>query len=204
MSVPENTPIVSKAAVIILAAGSSSRLGSPKQLLTVDDKTLLQHTIEAAKAAGIDPVIVVLGANRELIKKDLNAKEVVIAENEKWQSGLASSIHSGIEALTKVSPSADAAILMVCDQPFVSAELLNDLLRKQKETGKAIVASSYDNTLGTPALFHSSLFPELAALEGDTGAKILLKKYENQLSSVPFIRGGIDIDTGEDYKNLGK
>lgn len=204
MSVPENTPIVSKAAVIILAAGSSSRLGSPKQLLTVDDKTLLQHTIEAAKAAGIDPVIVVLGANRELIKKDLNAKEVIIAENEEWQSGLASSIHSGIEALTKVSPSADAAILMVCDQPFVSAELLNDLLRKQNETGKAIVASSYDNTLGTPALFQSSLFPELAALEGDTGAKILLKKYENQLSSVPFIFGGIDIDTGEDYRNLVK
>lgn len=204
MSVPENTQIVSNAAVIILAAGRSARLGSPKQLLSFDDKTLLQHTIDCAKAAGTEPIIVVLGANMELIRIELDPAEVFIAENESWESGIASSIHTGIEALTKLSPGSDAAILMVCDQPFVSPSLLNELLLKQKETGSTIIASSYDNTLGTPALFHKCLFSELSALKGDTGAKILLKKYENLLSSVPFVRGGIDIDTGEDYRNLAK
>ena len=204
MSAPENTYIVSKAAAIILAAGRSSRLGSPKQLLSVHDKTLLQHTIDCAKAAGIDPIIIVLGANRELIKIQLDTPEVFIAENKNWESGISSSIRRGIAALIKLSPVSDAVILMVCDQPFVSPSLLNELLRKQKETGRAIIASSYDNTLGTPALFHQKLFPELSSLRGDTGAKILLKKYEDLSGSVPFLRGGIDIDTGEDYRNFAK
>ena len=204
MFIPENTHKVNNCCIIILAAGLSARLGSPKQLLPYHGKNLLQHSINSAKASKAKPILLVLGANRELIKNEIDTRDLLIIENKNWESGMASSVYCGINALKEISPVADAVILMVCDQPFVSATLLNNLLLKQKETGKAIVASSYENTTGTPVLFHHSLFPELATLKGDSGAKKLLLKYESLLAAVPFVRGGIDIDTGEDYKKLVK
>lgn len=204
MPTQENTYIVNNCGIIILAAGRSARLGSPKQLLPYHGKTLLQHTIDSAKVMPAGSIILVLGSNMEFIKNEMDMADVFIVENHDWESGIASSIGCGIKALKEIFQAADAAILMVCDQPFVSHTLLTDLLLKQKETGKAIVASSYENTIGTPALFHQSLFRELALLKGDFGAKKLLLKYENSLSTVPFIKGGIDIDTQENYKNLEK
>ena len=191
-------------AIIILAAGSSSRLGSPKQLLTHRGKTLLQHSIDSAKEVGSDQVIVVLGSSRALIENNIRNGEIVIVENSNWESGIASSIKAGINALINISPDIDAIILMVCDQPFADAEILKALISEQAESGKAIVGCLYDNTKGTPAIFHSSLFPELLSLEGDSGAKKLFEKYKEVASFVSFKNGGIDIDTSEDYKNLPK
>jgi molybdenum cofactor cytidylyltransferase len=93
---------------------------------------------------------------------------------------------------------------MVCDQPFVNAELLNKLIDKHISSGKNIVASKYANTLGTPTLFHHSFFDELSMLKGDIGAKSLIKNYNNQTESVEFQLGSIDIDTQENYLNLPK
>lgn len=200
MTPPEN---IKPAAAIILAAGSSSRLGMPKQMLTIHGKTLLQHSIDCAKEAGMKPIIVVLGARKEEIKIDA-PKEVLIVENEEWESGMASSIRTGIETLRGSFPDSESAILMVCDQPFISSSLLGKLLQKLKETGSSIIASGYGNTMGTPALFRKSHFEELSALKGDSGAKILFEKHKTNLSSVPFEKGSIDIDTDEDYRNLVK
>lgn len=200
MTPPEN---IKPAAAIILAAGSSSRLGMPKQMLTIHGKTLLQHSIDCAKEAGMKPIIVVLGARKEEIKIDA-PKEVLIVENEEWESGMASSIRTGIETLRGSFPDSESAILMVCDQPFISSSLLGKLLQKLKETGSSIIASGYGKTLGTPALFRKSHFEELSALKGDSGAKILFEKHKTNLSSVPFEKGSIDIDTDEDYRNLVK
>jgi molybdenum cofactor cytidylyltransferase len=191
-------------AVIILAAGSSSRLGSPKQLLVYSDKTLLQTGIDNAKQINANPVILVLGANKELIEDHTDTKGVFVIENDNWKSGIASSITTAVTTLYDKFPGTEFIILMVCDQPFADTTILNKLLLKQKETGKAIVASEYENTKGTPALFHRSLFHELAALKGDMGAKEILTKYENESAYVSFKGGGIDIDTVEDYKNLSK
>uniref|UniRef100_UPI00404A1FC8 nucleotidyltransferase family protein n=1 Tax=Daejeonella sp. TaxID=2805397 RepID=UPI00404A1FC8 len=191
-------------AVIILAAGKSARLGSPKQLLSYRDKTLLQHSIDTALESQASLILVVLGSEKDTIEKELNQSQIFILENSSWESGMASSISCGINNLKIIAPESEAAILMVCDQPFVNATLLNDLINKHKESGQSIVASSYADTLGTPALFHKSLFSELSALEGESGAKSLIKKYNQQTGFVSFDQGSIDIDTRENYKNLPK
>ena len=191
-------------AVIILAAGRSARLGSPKQLLSYRGKTLLQHTIDTALESQASPILVVLGSGKDAIKKELEQKQVFILENSSWESGMASSISYGITNLQELAPESKAVILMVCDQPFVNAKLLNNLITKHKDTRQSIVASSYANTLGTPALFHQSLFSELLVLEGESGAKSLIKKYSLQTGFVSFDQGSIDIDTRENYRNLPK
>ena len=191
-------------AVIILAAGRSARLGSPKQLLSYRGKTLLQHTIDTAIESQASPILVVLGSGKDAIKKELEQKQVFILENSSWESGMASSISCGITNLQELAPESEAVILMVCDQPFVDAKLLNNLITKHKDTRQSIVASSYANTLGTPALFHQSLFSELLVLEGESGAKSLIKKYSLQSGFVSFDQGSIDIDTRENYRNLPK
>ncbi len=196
--------IVEKFAVIILAAGSSSRLGSPKQLLIFQNKTLLQNCIDHAKQVQAEPLILVLGAHKELIKTQIDTRNITVVENDNWASGMASSVTSAVKTLQVSFPDTDGLILMVCDQPFADWKILSKLLRKQKETGKAIVSSSYEGINGTPAFFHRSLFTELLNLKGDTGAKKILEKYKNSSAHVSFKAGSIDIDTSADYKNLAK
>jgi molybdenum cofactor cytidylyltransferase len=194
----------SSIAVIILAAGRSARLGSPKQLLSYRGKTLLQHSIDTALESMASQILVVLGSKKDSIKKEIEQTQIFILENSSWESGMASSISCGITNLQIIAPESEAVILMVCDQPFVNAKLLNNLITKHKDSKQSIVASSYANTLGTPALFHKSLFVELLALQGESGAKSLIKKYSQQVGFVSFDQGSIDIDTRENYRNLPK
>ena len=195
---------VESLAVIILAAGNSSRLGSPKQLLPYAEKTLLQHAIDNAKASIANHVIVVLGSRKTLIENKIDHDKIIIVENLIWESGISSSIKAGVNALKDLSKETDAIILMVCDQPFADAEILKALVYEQARSGKAIVGCSYENTKGIPAIFHRSTFSKLLSLEGDTGAKKLFEKYKEEASFISFQDGGIDIDTSEDYKNLTK
>lgn len=189
-------------AVIILAAGSSSRLGRPKQLLPYNGKSLLENAVDVANDSIAEPVIVVLGANAEKLEKEIIEKKVHIEENKEWQEGMASSVRCGITALMRIGPSVDAAIIMVCDQPFVSPELLNELINQQKNTGKPIVTSQYENAIGPPALFYKTIFPELLKLKGDGGARKIIEQRKDDVSTVSFIKGSIDIDTEADYKTI--
>lgn len=189
-------------AIIILAAGSSSRMGRPKQLLPYMGKSLLSHSVDIANDTDANPVIVVLGANAALLEKEIDEKKVHIVVNKEWQEGMASSIRCGLNTLLHIAPSSGAAILMVCDQPFVSAPLLNELISKQKNTGKQIVASQYQNTVGPPALFDKIIFPELMKLKGDAGARKIVEKHSSDTTTVLFTGGNIDIDTEADYKAL--
>jgi molybdenum cofactor cytidylyltransferase len=195
---------VNNCAVIILAAGQSSRLGQPKQLLKYQSKTLLQHAINTAKQSSAKSTIVVLGSGVEQILNTIDTNGLHIIKNDDWQSGIASSISYGVKSLQNIDPMPDAVILMTCDQPFVSSDLLNELIAKQKETGKLIIASQYDGTIGIPALFHKSLFEQLTALKGDSGAKKLMEQNRDDVTTVPFPKGGIDIDTLDDYEALKK
>ncbi len=185
-----------------MAAGSSSRLGRPKQLLPYNGKSLLEHSVDTANDSDASPVIVILGANAAMLEKEIEEKKIHIAENKEWKEGLASSVRCGINKLMHIAPDADAAIIMVCDQPFVSSSLLNELIATQKSTGKTIVTSQYETAIGPPALFHKSIFPELLQLKGDAGARKIIEQRRNEVATVLFTKGTIDIDTEEDYKRL--
>jgi molybdenum cofactor cytidylyltransferase len=185
---------------IILAAGESSRLGRPKQNLVFNGQTLLQHAVDSALQSECKPVIVVLGANSENIKSIV---ETITLYNKDWQEGMASSIRTGINEFHK-DLSVDKVIIMLCDQPFVNAILINTLIDKQAQTGKPIVACSYGGATGVPVLFDRSLFAELLLLQGHEGAKKILISHVNEIATVSFEQGSVDIDTPGDYENLIK
>ena len=188
--------------IIILAAGASTRMGQPKQLLQYNDVSFIQHAIDEALAASAQKVIVVLGSNAEEISDQINKKQAEVIFNKSWEEGIASSIREGLQQSLLLSANINAVILMVCDQPYVNAALLRNLVNQQLESGKHIIASQYKDTLGTPVLFHKSFFPELLKLKGDTGAKPILMENKEQVQAVRFPLGDIDIDNSADYEML--
>ena len=191
-------------AIVILAAGKSKRLGTQKQLLQYKGKTLLNHAVDTALKTGCPSVIVVLGSNINLLRKELKDKPVIIVENMGWQQGMASSIRCGLENITATKLRLHGVILMVCDQPHVNSSLLLNLLEKKQQTGLPIAASSYADKMGTPALFDKSFFPALMKLTGDKGAGKLISDNPDKVATLSFPGGITDIDTVEDYELLKK
>lgn len=188
--------------IIILAAGSSSRLGRPKQLLDYKGKTLLQTVINEALETSCRPVIVVLGANAKEIASQHQNDQVNFVINESWENGMASSIAVGLSSMVDNNTEVENIIISVSDQVFIKMSNFNHLIEKQKETGKNIVASTYAETIGTPVLFYKHYFDALLSLKGAEGAKKILKQYPQDVETVVFEQGEIDIDTEIDYNNL--
>jgi molybdenum cofactor cytidylyltransferase len=188
--------------VVILAAGQSSRLGKPKQLLTLNGLTLLEKAASAALDLNSSPVLVVLGAYADDIKSNVQLQGVDIVVNEGWDEGMASSLRMGIEYMQQNHVNVDAILFLVCDQPYLHSALLKDLIALQKEKDLPIAASSYGGKIGTPALFHQSTFSSLMLLKGDTGARKLLDERMNDVAVLHFEKGVYDIDTVEDYEQL--
>ncbi|HWZ13836.1 MAG TPA: nucleotidyltransferase family protein [Mucilaginibacter sp.] len=187
--------------LVILAAGASTRLGKPKQNLVYQNNTLLQRAIETALASVCRPVIVILGADAEMIRPTLGKLSVHIFYNKDWREGMASSIRLGIAELQKFEPAITSVILMLCDQPFINASLINELFHAKEKKG--IIACAYNDTVGTPVLFDTKYFDELSLLTGAEGAKKLLTKYPGNVYPISFPLGGVDIDTEEDFEKLG-
>ncbi len=142
-------------ATIILAAGSSSRLGEPKQLLTNNGKTLVRQITETALSLQTGPVIVVLGANQARIQAELADLPIQLVHNPDWQEGMASSLKAGLNGLPATS--IDAFLVLLTDQPFVTPTLLQELIDTRQKTNRGIVACQYGEAdfLGVPALFAS-------------------------------------------------
>ena len=191
-----------KTAIVILAAGNSSRLGRPKQLLPYQGKTLLTHVVTEALAAALSPVVVLTGAYREEIQDSLRGQRVALVYNPEWETGMASGIVAGLGKALSIEPYLQSVIVAVCDQPYISAELFRALIVKYAASGKGVVACSYSEIVGTPVLFDVRYFKELSVLSGDAGAKQLLRKYPDDVATVPFPGGSIDIDTTEDFQRL--
>lgn len=183
--------------VIVLAAGASTRLGRPKQSLPYGGSTLLGHVVGEALAARLGPVLVVLGAHPQELPPGALA-----VPNPGWQEGMASSIRAGLAALAEGWPSVAAALLLTCDQPAVSAPLLQQMASLWREEGAPVVACQYAGTVGVPALFDRRLWPELMALQGDRGAKAVLVRHRQGARLLPFPEGALDIDTPEDWQRL--
>lgn len=193
---------MSRVGILILAAGASTRLGQPKQLLNFRGRPLIQHVADVAISIGCQPVSVVLGAHAAAIQPHLASLDIHVIHNPDWQSGMASSLRCGLQQILHRFPDLDAIVLMVCDQPLVTSALLRRLILRHQTLRCPIVASAYGSTLGVPALFHQTFFPALLTLVGDIGARSIIKQHRTSCLSMPFTEGAIDLDTPEDLKIL--
>jgi len=187
--------------LILLAAGESSRLGTPKQLLLYKDKYLLQHTLDLLHNLNMQ-MFVVVGAFSEQILGKVDTYNAIVVQNRDWNKGLASSIRAGLEHVLKSNPDTEAVILLLCDQPLLTSNILLNILEKYKDTSFPIIHSNYGEVSGPPTLFHRSLFPYLMELEGAQGAKKVVDLFPDQVALVDFFYGTSDIDTPDDYQQL--
>lgn len=191
-------------AIIILAAGASTRMGTPKQLLPYRGRGLLRHIAIEAVASQCYPIVVVLGSQAEQIKPEVNDLDLHIVENQQWAEGMGSSIRAGIAKLAATSQNIQATTIVLCDQPLVCSHLLDQLVETYYSTHSPIVASVYSGTLGVPALFSRDLFAELMMLDAVTGAKQVIGQHIQEVYPVPFPAGAIDLDTPADYEQFEK
>jgi molybdenum cofactor cytidylyltransferase len=185
---------------VILAAGSSSRMGRPKQTLEFQGMSLLRRATLAALDATCRPVVVVTGAHAELSRRELAQLDVYEAFNPDWETGMGSSVRAGIERLVSIDPNVAAAVLLLCDQPHVTSDVVSSLLAAHHNTGKTVIASAYGESFGVPALFSRTLFTELTQLAGSSGAKEIIRRHASEAHFLPFPDGEVDVDTPDDLR----
>ena len=188
--------------IIILAAGSSSRMGQSKQLLEINNTPLLLRTVNIARQLKADHTVVVLGANEKEHAAILQNSEVQTIVNKDWKNGMGSSLKTGLRYLLAVSTDIHAVIILVCDQPAVTSAYLSDIVQRYRTSKKTIVASFYSDAPGVPALFDKTIFAELLAMDDAHGAKKILLKHITSTELIQFPEGSIDLDTPEDYQNF--
>ena len=189
-------------AAIVLAAGSSSRMGTPKQLLRVGSRTMLRRSVEEAIASSVAATFVVVGAEAERMRYELADLPVLVVENGRYAEGIGRSISAGIAAVEREASAFDAVVLLTCDQPHVSVSLIDRLIAAHETTSAALVASSYAGTVGIPALFAREYFSALRELPSERGAKEILLRHRDRVVAVEFEAGAVDIDTPADYERL--
>ena len=194
--------------IVILAAGASSRMGAPKQLLHIDGISLIKRMTEMAMETPCYPIVVVLGANRQIIRKELERMPITVIDNPQWENGMSSSIKMGLAGSYMTYKELEAIIFLTVDMPLVSAELIQKMVEKAKtingntESSPDIVACKYNGQIGIPVLFKRKLFNDLLELSGDSGAKKVILANKEQTATIDFPEGKIDLDTMEEYRNF--
>jgi molybdenum cofactor cytidylyltransferase len=185
---------------LILAAGGSTRFGEPKQFLELDGETLIRRIANTAIDAGCGRVVVVAGEHAERIRGELHALRVEVIHNADWSGGLGTSIRRGVMHLVECDTELGGIIVLTCDQPFVSAQIIRQLAAETQP----IAASGYAGTVGIPALFRRKYFAALSSLLDESGAKSLIEAHRSDVAVVPFPEGAIDIDTPADYAAINR
>lgn len=187
-----------------MAAGASTRLGQPKQLVEIEGKPLLGRVVESIRDSLNGPVVVVLGANETIIGEVLVELDVPTITNPDWESGMGSSIAVGVRHLLEKNDDLSSILVSVCDQPFLTAQVIEGLSETSAHHPDSIVASGYADTSGPPVIFPQEQFEELGKLTGRQGAKHLLISHATKVISFPFPKGEFDLDTAQDYQNFIK
>lgn len=187
-------------AAVVLAAGASTRMGRPKQLMMHDGKPLLTRATDAVRGADLHPVVVVLGAHADEIRPAIgDARDVSIVVNTKWQTGIASSIATGLQAIAHEPW--DGVLLTLGDQPLITARTVQ-LLVQAFRRGTRLVAASYGGAPGVPAIFGAEHVPELTRLTGDTGARNWLLSHADRAAILQLGEALLDVDTPADAQRL--
>ena len=186
---------------VILAAGGSQRMGQPKQLLPFRKRTLLRHAVETAVASMCRPILVVIGAHAELVSLELQSLPVLIAYNPEWASGIGSSLRIAIQTLGAID-GIEGVVITLSDQPLITAVAVNKIVRAHCQTGKDIVASEYAETHGVPLFIGKRFFAEISALAGTEGAKRVIDRHLDEMTTVPLMEAAFDIDTPDEYERL--
>jgi molybdenum cofactor cytidylyltransferase len=176
----------------------------PKQLLDYEGQSLLRRAVEVACGAGLEPVVVVLGADAERIGAAVSGMAAEIAENPDWQTGMGSSLKAGLARVREIDPAIDAVIVLLCDQPLVNSEDVRALIELHLRAGKPLIAAAYAETVGVPALIGKSYFDEVARLPGSAGAKQLFAKHAEAVGTVSMPNAVLDIDEPGDYERIAR
>ncbi|MFK7813747.1 MAG: NTP transferase domain-containing protein [Maribacter sp.] len=196
----DNTPNI---AVLILAAGESSRMGDKvKQVLPWKDYNLLGNTVNQAKACIADDTYVVLGAYEEIIKAEVNFNDNSIIQNPDWKNGLGSSITAGMNYFESKALAFDAVLIMLADQPLIDTNYLNKMIGNWKGNSSKIITTQYEGRSGVPAIFGKEYFHELQKLNKDFGAKDIITSHKDSILALHPEGKEVDIDNWEAYQDL--
>lgn len=183
-------------AILILAAGESKRLGFPKQLVRHKGKFLIEHILDIAANSNCTNINTILGANAKLILEKTSLKNTKIYVNQNWAYGMGASLSFGIQKIQE-SYAVDAILILLCDQLLVSTKHINDLISSYTKYNQ-IVASSYESTLGVPAIFPGKYFDDLMKLDKDKGAKQIIYDHLEEVIGIEYAKASVDIDTEKD------
>lgn len=192
-------------AAVVLAAGRSSRMGQPKQLLRVGGRTVLECVLENVRCAGIEEIVLVLGCEAERIQREISSSApdgAKVVLNPNYEQGMASSLRAGLEA---VSEDASAALIVLGDQPFVRSETVRSIAEAAQNPESEIVIPAFCGKRGNPVRIGRTLFAEAMALEGDTGCRALFAAHANAMKQIAVEDEGIllDLDNPDDYRKAG-
>lgn len=177
-------------------------MGQSKQLLSIEGKPLLSLMTETCASAKLGDIVVVLGAREQAHRDVIKDLPIHIVQNSNWESGIGSSIKTGLRHIIEHWKGAEAVLILLCDQPHLTANHLISLFNAYQNTGGTIVASSYGNTIGVPAIFDQTLFQDLLNLKDNEGAKKIIQSNREEATLVPFQGGDVDLDTLEDYNTF--
>jgi molybdenum cofactor cytidylyltransferase len=186
-----------KFAAAVLAAGGSSRLGEPKQLLRYRGQTLVRRAALLALGAEAEPVLIITGADAPLVEREVADLPVRIIRNEQWEEGMATSVHAAVRGA-----GTDPLLLLLCDQPRVTEEDVKMLMVEHERGASQITAAAYEGTVGAPAIFSAATFGELLELRGDHGAKPVIERDPSRVSALPMPSAAADVDRPDDARSI--
>jgi molybdenum cofactor cytidylyltransferase len=188
---------------IVLAAGMSRRMGTPKQLLRLDGKPLLERTLESVRKSRVSEIILVLGFAADKVKEQISLAQLKIIENPDYEQGMGTSLRTGLAA---IDPNASAALIVLADQPFVQPETLDTLIEYHSTTSAQIVIPTFNGFRGNPVLLDRAVLPELRGLSGDVGCRAIFGSHTEGIRKVPVNDPGIllDVDSPEDLNKLSE
>jgi molybdenum cofactor cytidylyltransferase len=187
-------------AAVVLAAGSSSRLGQPKQLAPIAGRPALAYTLDALRASRVDRIVLVLGHAADAVAAALDLTDITVVRNDAYAEGQSTSVRAGVKSL---GDDVDAALMVVGDQPLLAPTVVDAIVRAYAETGGPFIVPVYDGEWGNPVLLARATWPLLDHLKGDTGARPILRKHMDMVLELP-VAGSLldDIDTPDDYARI--